>query len=212
MTLALPAAALASQLQAGQAVLFPTDTVPALAARPEAAASLWRLKQRPPDKPLILMGADLDQLVGLLGLPWRAEWLEQAHRCWPGAVTLVLPLAGPVAQALNPTAASLGLRVPASGPARDLLRRSGPLATTSANRSGAPPVLDADQAAAAFPELALLAPLPWLPGSGQPSCVLAWVGAAASGAPAGAAGWQVLRPAAAAAADAVVCRASPGAA
>ena len=174
MSTVLDAAALAVRLAAGEAVLFPTDTLPALASCPWVAPLLWRLKRRPADKPLILMGADLEQLVGLIGVPWRSEWLEQAHRCWPGATTLVLPIAGPLVEVLNPGGASLGLRVPAASLACELLRRSGPLATTSANRSGASPATDADQAAAAFPGLALLAPLPWPSGSGAPSRVLAW--------------------------------------
>jgi len=190
MSWVLDADALAAQLAAGEAVLFPTDTLPALACTPSVAPLLWRLKCRPPDKPLILMGADLDQLVGLLGVPWRSEWLEQAHRCWPGATTLVLPIAGPLMEVLNPGGASLGLRVPAAPLACDLLRHSGPLATTSANRSGALPATDADQAAAAFPGLARLAPLPWPPGSGAPSRVLAWRDLADSALDS----WQVLRP------------------
>jgi L-threonylcarbamoyladenylate synthase len=174
MSPVLDAVALAARLAAGEAVLFPTDTLPALASAPSVAPLLWRLKRRPPDKPLILMGADLEQLVGLLGVPWRSEWLDQAHRCWPGATTLVLPIAGPLVEVLNPGGGSLGLRVPAEPLACDLLRRCGPLATTSANPSGASPATDADQAAAAFPGLARLAPLPWPPGSGAPSRVLAW--------------------------------------
>ena len=190
MSRVLDAEALSSRLAAGEAVLFPTDTLPALGCAPSVAPLLWRLKCRPPDKPLILMGADLDQLVGLLGVPWHSEWLEQAHRCWPGATTLVLPITGPLVEVLNPGGASLGLRVPAAPLACDLLRRSGPLATTSANPSGASPAIDADQAAAAFPGLALLAPLPWPPGSGAPSRVLAWREPADSMHD----GWQVLRP------------------
>ena len=190
MSRVLDAVALSARLAAGEAVIFPTDTLPALASAPSVAPLLWRLKRRPPDKPLILMGADLEQLVGLIGVPWRSEWLEQAHRCWPGATTLVLPVAGPLVEVLNPGGSSLGLRVPASLLACDLLRRSGPLATTSANPSGAPPATDADQAAAAFPGLARLAPLPWPPGSGAPSRVLAWRESPDSeGDP-----WQVLRP------------------
>jgi len=190
MSEALGGVALAARLAAGEAVLFPTDTLPALASAPSVAPLLWRLKRRPPDKPLILMGADLEQLVERLGVPWRAEWLEQAHHGWPGATTLVLPIAGPLVQALNPGGVSLGLRVPASPLACDLLRISGPLATTSANASGAEPALNADQAAAAFPGLALLAPLPWPPGTGAPSRVLAWREPdAADQDP-----WQVLRP------------------
>ena len=45
-------------LQRDEPVLLPTDTVPALAIRPHAAARIWELKQRPAHKPLILMGAE----------------------------------------------------------------------------------------------------------------------------------------------------------
>ncbi|MCT0206694.1 L-threonylcarbamoyladenylate synthase [Synechococcus sp. CS-1332] len=167
-------AQLARRLAEGEAVLFPTDTLPALAARPEAAALLWRLKQRPADKPLILMGADLAQLIEALGVPWQQAWIEQARCHWPGAVTLVLPIAGALTSHLHPGGTSLGLRVPACDRARELLRHSGPLATTSANRSGEPPATTAAEASHQFPGLSLLEPLPWPPGSGQASTVLAW--------------------------------------
>lgn len=165
---------LARQLAGGEAVLFPTDTLPALAARPEAAASLWRLKERPANKPLILMGADLPQLIEALEVPWQEAWMEQARRSWPGAFTLVLPIAGVITSSLHPGGATLGLRVPACLAAQELLRRSGPLATTSANRSGQPPAATAAEAARQFPGLPLLDPLPWPAGSGQASTVLAW--------------------------------------
>ncbi len=180
---------LAKRLAAGEAVLFPTDTLPALACRPAAAALLWRLKQRPADKPLILMGAGLPQLIEALGVPWQQAWLEQARRGWPGAVTLVLPFTGRLTDHLHPGGTSLGLRVPACERARELLRLSGPLATTSANRSGQPAATTAAEAARQFPGLALLEPLPWPPGSGQASTVLAWRGEERSDDP-----WAVLRP------------------
>jgi L-threonylcarbamoyladenylate synthase len=171
---ALSAEDLAARLAQGSAAIFPTDTLPALAARPEVAAALWDLKRRPADKPLILMGADLAQLREALQVTWHPAWLEQAKGCWPGAVTLVLPIQGPLTEALHPGGTSLGLRVPACDAARRLLRWSGPLATTSANISGEPPVRDPEEAEALFPNVPLLAPLPWLPGSGQASTVIAW--------------------------------------
>ena len=58
----LEATAFAAALQQGQAGVFPTDTLPALATTPEHAALLWRIKQRPQNKPVILMGADGEQL------------------------------------------------------------------------------------------------------------------------------------------------------
>jgi L-threonylcarbamoyladenylate synthase len=179
---------LALRLAAGEAALFPTDTLPALAARPAQAAELWRLKQRPSDKPLILMGADLEQLQGVLGVPWRQEWLAMAEQGWPGALTLVLPAKGATLEALHPGGTSLGLRVPACPRAQELLRCSGPLATTSANPSGEPAAATAEDAAKMFPGLALLGPLPWPQGGGQASTVLAWQqGGEAPG------GWRVLR-------------------
>ena len=173
-TRVLPPAALAERLAAGSAALFPTDTLPALACLPRWAAQLWELKRRSPDKPLILMGADLPQLVEFLGAVWLAPWLEKAQTCWPGAVTLVLPAQGELVGWLNPGGSTLGLRVPACAQARELLRCTGPLATTSANRSGLPAALDAAEAAGTFPELPLLAPLPWPAPSGLASTVLGW--------------------------------------
>lgn len=177
----LESEALAAHLRSGGAALFPTDTLPALAAVPRAASTLWALKARPADKPLILMGADLAQLREALGHPWTADWLQMAMAVWPGAVTLVLPLPGTIAEQLHPGGATLGLRVPACERARGLLRCTGPLATTSANRSGEDPIRDPDGAARVFPELPCLGPLPWPPGSGQASTVLAWCSEGAAG-------------------------------
>ena len=181
----LEAPDLALRLQGGQAVLFPTDTLVALAAVPAHAAQIWQLKQRPPDKPLILMGADLDQLRQLDGVDWPPQALQLALAHWPGALTLVLPATGPLVDQLNPGGHSLGLRVPACSQARVLLQISGPLATTSANRSGDPAATTDEQAAACFgPQgVPLLAPVPWPAPAGQASTVLAWQGG----------GWQLLR-------------------
>lgn len=165
---------LTTRLRAGEAGLFPTDTVPALATTPSAAQQLWALKQRPLQKAVILMGAQAEDLWPCLGLPVEPAWRELARRHWPGALTLVLPARGPVVEQLNPGGHSLGLRVPACAEALELLRSSGPLATTSANRSGDPACSSAAEAAVAFPTVARLGPLPWPTASGQASTVLAW--------------------------------------
>jgi len=177
--------ALAAHLLAGGIGGFPTDTVPALAALPAAAAPLWELKRRPAGKPFILMAATAGELLEALDQPPPAGWDGLARRGWPGALTLVLPARGAVAQALNPGGASLGLRVPACQPALDLLRRTGPLATTSANHSGEPPRLTPAAIAEAFPGLPLAGPLAWPAASGQASTVVAWQETVAA--------WRVLR-------------------
>jgi L-threonylcarbamoyladenylate synthase len=66
------------------------------------------------------------------------------------------------------------VRIPACPAALALLEASGPLATTSANRSGEAPCLSAAEARQRFPEVPQLAPEPWPAPSGQASTVLAW--------------------------------------
>ncbi len=178
------AAELAERLKAGEAALFPTDTLPALATTPAHASRLWALKRRPSHKPVILMAARAETLWACLELPVLPAWRELAERHWPGALTLVLPAQGGLVQQLNPGGNSLGLRIPACTEALELLACSGPLATTSANRSGEPACTDADTAAATFPTVPQLGPVPWPTPSGQASTVLAW---GQNG------GWQLLR-------------------
>lgn len=177
--------ALADHLLAGGIAGFPTDTVPALASLPANAGPLWELKRRPAGKPFILMAATAAELLEALGQPPPEGWEVLARRGWPGGLTLVLPARGAVAEALNPSGGSLGLRVPACPPAIELLRRTGPLATTSANHSGEPPRLTPVAIAEAFPGLPLAGPAVWPVASGQASTVVAWDGAVAA--------WRVLR-------------------
>ena len=180
----LDVSAMASKLRLGSAALFPTDTLPALAAAPRHAAQLWSLKKRPIAKPLILMAADADTLLALMadGPREQASLLVEKH--WPGALTLVVPAKGAVLAQLNPRGLTLGMRVPASARAINLLSLSGPLATSSANLSGQDPCRMAADAARCFPGVPLLGPLPWPAPSGVASTVVQW---RESG------HWQVLR-------------------
>ncbi len=175
---------LVSKLKEGSAVLFPTDTLPALAALPEHADQLWELKKRSLDKPFVLMGATTEDLFQLVKAPSLEDAWLIAENYWPGALTMVLPASGPVVDALNPGMSTIGMRIPACSLARDFLSRSGPLATTSANLSGSSPAVSAKEASNLFPGLPLLGPVPWPVSSGNASTVIAWE---ASG------DWQLLR-------------------
>lgn len=176
--------------RAGQVVSFPTDTLPALAAKPDQAAEIYRLKHRQNHKPLILMAAKASELWPYVrGTAQEVEiWHAMADQYWPGAMTLVLPATGlhPIAMTpANPR--TLGIRVPNHDVALEILTATGPLATTSANRSGEPPLRNADEIAGQFPQVQVLgAGLAGLEGhkvAPQPSTVVAWKGE----------GWQVLR-------------------
>ena len=88
---------------------------------------------------------------------------------------MVLPASGTLVDSLNPFSRnSLGLRVPNCKLAIDLLSRSGPLATTSANLTGHSPCLSAWDSFNCFPGIPLLAPVPWETASGTASTILEW--------------------------------------
>lgn len=174
----------------GQLVSFPTDTVPALAVLPNYSELLFAAKQRSQEKPLILMGAsstDLWQFV--TGTAAELEiWQQVAQQHWPGALTLVLPASAQVPAAMNPKdPTTIGVRVPASDIAIAILSQTGPLATTSANRSGQPPLQTIAEIAAEFPDVLTLEPEKFTAVQtttmGVPSTVAKWTGSS----------WQILR-------------------
>ncbi|WP_414543763.1 L-threonylcarbamoyladenylate synthase [Nostoc sp. CCY0012] len=175
--------------RAGLLVSFPTDTVPALATLPEKAGLIFAAKQRSQDKPLILMGASAEDLWPYVkGSENELKiWQEVANQHWPGALTLVLPASNRLPPQINPTdPTTIGIRVPNSAIAQTILAQTGPLATTSANFSGQPPLQKLIEIAAQFPEALTLATTELsdeITGLGVPSTVAKWTGA----------DWQTLR-------------------
>ena len=165
---------LASKLKNGSLGLFPTDTLPAICAFPKYAEKIWKIKKRPLNKPLILMGGCLDDLFNFVQPCAIEDGLKMARVYWPGALTIILPTIGNLHKFLNCNSTSVGLRVPRLRIARDLLIKTGPLATTSANISGKPPVKDALEASNQFPGIPLLGPVPWPNSSGVASTVIEW--------------------------------------
>jgi len=174
MTDILEISELASKLKKGSLALFPTDTLPALCAYPEFSKKIWTIKKRPSNKPLILMGGCLDDLFEFVEPCAIEDGLKLAKNYWPGALTIVLPTIGNISKNLNSNSNSVGFRVPSLKLARDLLIKTGPLATTSANISGRSPVKDALEASTQFPGIPILAPVPWPNSSGVASTVVEW--------------------------------------
>ena len=132
-------ASLVAQARSGKLISFPTDTVPALAALPQSAPKIYQAKGRDLSKPLILMGAEAKDLWPFVQTqhPDFATWEAIATQYWPGALTLVLPSSNLVPDVMHPqTPNTIGLRVPDCAIAQIILQQTGPLATTSINRSG----------------------------------------------------------------------------
>jgi L-threonylcarbamoyladenylate synthase len=135
-------------LEAGGVVALPTDTVYGVAVAlrtPGGVERLFQVKQRPPDKGIMLLLADAAQADGIGEMGPAATALAAA--CWPGGLTVVVPRRPDVSlpAALTGGAPTIGLRVPDHDAPRALARGVGPLPTTSANVSGLPEARDADE-------------------------------------------------------------------
>lgn len=147
MTEVLPvsAAALAKAarlIMAGELVAVPTETVYGLAAdatNRQAVARIYAAKGRPSHNPLIVHVADMAQAERFGARP-SPPAAELARRCWPGPLTIVVPVHVFHGFAPGVTAGlrTVALRSPAHRAMRSLIRRTArPLAAPSANASGA---------------------------------------------------------------------------
>lgn len=124
-------------LQMHGTIAFPTDTIYGIAANafdPEGIQKIYTAKQRPEEKALPVLIGEIEQLDGLL-LYVDNHVRKLAAAFWPGALTLVLPKNENLPPDLSPYP-TIGVRMPDLAFTLALLKATGPLATTSANRSG----------------------------------------------------------------------------
>lgn len=129
----------ARYIQEGKLVAFPTETVYGLGANalnPIAVAKIFELKERPSFDPLIVHIADLDQMETLV-----SDKDERVYRLaeifWPGPLTMILPKSSKVPDIVTSGLPTVGIRMPSSDIALELIRRSKcPIAAPSANKFG----------------------------------------------------------------------------
>jgi L-threonylcarbamoyladenylate synthase len=127
---------IARTLEDGGVVLLPTDTIyglHAVASNASAVARIAAIKGREDGKPFIVLFASVDQL-----LRHGAAVPEVLRAIWPAPLTAIVP---------HSSGRSLAVRVPDLAWLRELLERTGPLVSTSANRSGEPAVREPGQLA-----------------------------------------------------------------
>jgi L-threonylcarbamoyladenylate synthase len=132
----------AATLQRRGVVLLPTDTIyglHALAGNADAVQRIVDIKGRGEDKPFVVIAASTAQLE-YLGAILVARTRAILDDLWPGPFTAVIPIRQPIAASRG--ASTIAVRVPDLEWLRDLLDRTGPLASTSANRSGEAPITD----------------------------------------------------------------------
>ena len=132
-------------LRRGELVVIPTDTVYGIAAdafSPHAVADLLAAKGRERDMPVpVLVGS-------WRGLDGLAEHVTPVMRrlveaFWPGPLTLIVRAAPSLAWDLGQTRGTVAVRMPLHPVALEVLTETGPLAVSSANRTGMPPATDA---------------------------------------------------------------------
>ena len=129
-----------------------TESSYALAASvsvPHAVDRVIQVKGRPSEKPLLVLIGERSQFNSLAGsVP---SWVRvMVDEFWPGPLTVVVPAHPEVPTLVTAGTGTIGIREPAPAFLRSLLRCTGPLTGTSANRSGQVPCLTAGEVDAAL--------------------------------------------------------------
>lgn len=138
----------AAIIKAGGLVGVPTETVYGLACNgldAVAVARLYEVKGRPAQKPLALMVTGLDAADEYLEAVPKAAY-ALAERFWPGPLTMVMKASDKIPDIVRAGGETVGLRCPKSESALELIRKAGvPLAAPSANPTGAPSPVSAEE-------------------------------------------------------------------
>ena len=163
------------KLKIGKPIIFQTDTLPAIACKPEFSNIIYKIKKRDKNKALILMGSHVKQVLDYVDNDARYDFQKVAEKFWPGALTLIIPVKENNSLNFISSNNTLGLRIPNSFTARSLILETGPLATSSANISGLDTSFDAESVSNDLPEVDLLGPIPWEKCSGLGSTIISWV-------------------------------------
>jgi L-threonylcarbamoyladenylate synthase len=135
-------------VEAGECIVLPTDTVYGIGADAFSANAVQRLlnaKGRGRDMPPPVLIGEAGLIKALaVGVPDEANDLIARH--WPGALTVICRIQPSLRMDLGDSKDTIALRVPDHELAREILRRTGPMAVSSANLSGQPAAITCDEA------------------------------------------------------------------
>lgn len=141
-------------VKAGKVICLPTDTVYGIGADPfnaDAVTALLHAKSRTREMPPPVLVASPEQAAQLMAPEARTGELAAIihslmQNFWPGALTIILPAHPEIGWDLGETGGTVALRMPNHPIALALLSDAGPLAVTSANKTGQPPATSISQA------------------------------------------------------------------
>ena len=163
------------KLKCGLPIIFQTDTLPAIGCLPKFHKIIYEIKKRDRKKPLILMGAESQQLFEYVHESAEEDYKKIASKFWPGAITMVLPISEKKRSVATSSDLTIGLRIPNSNMALSLIKETGPLLTSSANVSGSLGSITAHGISVDLPNVDILGPVPWAECIGHGSTIISWV-------------------------------------
>jgi tRNA threonylcarbamoyl adenosine modification protein (Sua5/YciO/YrdC/YwlC family) len=135
-------------VQRGDLIVLPTDTVYGIGAdafKDWAVTSLQNAKGRGRDHPPPVLVGSRHTVDGLVySVPAAARDLMEAF--WPGALTIVMEHAASLQWDLGDTGGTVAVRMPLHPVALEVLRETGPMAVSSANKHGQPAAVTAAEA------------------------------------------------------------------
>ena len=163
------------KLNNGLPIIFQTDTLPAIGCLPKFSETIYQIKKRDRQKPLILMGSEKMQLTDFVDHSAIEDYENVASKYWPGPLTIIIPVKESKKKFVTSKNLTLGLRIPNSNMAQSLMKITGPLLTSSANISGNQGSLTPEEISLDFPNVDILGPIPWDKCSGSASTIISWV-------------------------------------
>ncbi len=141
----LPLKEIATQLQEGAIMLYPTDTLPGIGClgdNEEAVERLFEIKSRDPSKPVSYAFSSLFHMMSYVEFPKNAWKLSELY---PGKLTLVVPTNAESPDLYGIKTSNIGCRIPDVDWFLELIKITNtPIVTTSANISGVSPVINID--------------------------------------------------------------------
>jgi tRNA threonylcarbamoyl adenosine modification protein (Sua5/YciO/YrdC/YwlC family) len=143
-----------SAVRRGELIVLPTDTVYGIGAdafTPTAVNALLEAKGRGRDMPSPVLVGSVRAAQALVE-DFGTYGQDLVDEFWPGALTLVCRASSTLAWDLGDSKGTVAVRMPLHPLALELLKETGPLAVSSANRSGAPPARTAAEAEAQLGE------------------------------------------------------------
>lgn len=138
---------LINDLKSGKVVAMPSDTIYGLSAKAldkSAVEKIYKLKKRQSEKPLIVLVSSWPQLRNL-GISLSKEDRKFLRTIWPGRVSVILSCPNPKLEYLHRNK-NLAVRWPKNKFLSSLIKKTGPLVSSSTNLEGHPPAETTEEA------------------------------------------------------------------